>query len=104
MHLAIPSIALLLVSALGAMAAPESTLINFGICTCFRPAYDASCCIPAGGSMNGNVCNTPDFKGSVKKFEDCCTKSSGTIKCKGGYRDPKNPWPPAGSYGCNIKK
>ncbi|KAF9907133.1 hypothetical protein EC991_011273 [Linnemannia zychae] len=97
------SFALLLVSMVGMTAAQNDTRISFGICTCFRPSYDASCCIPAGGSMSGNVCDTPDAGASVEKFKSCCSNSGGQIKCKTGYRDPKNPWPPEGSYGCNIK-
>ncbi|KAF9149859.1 hypothetical protein BG015_008312 [Linnemannia schmuckeri] len=77
--------------------------IEFGICTCFRPDYDASCCILGKGSMTTgeNVCDTLDFGPSVKAYEDCCIKSGGKHKCKIGYRDPKTPWPPEGSYSCS---
>ncbi|KAF9324690.1 hypothetical protein BGZ91_002800, partial [Linnemannia elongata] len=103
MHLKVASLALLLVSITGMAAAQDDKLIRYGICTCFRPKYDASCCILARGSMSGNVCDTPDFGSSVDKYRACCKQSGGEIKCKTGYRDPKNPWPPEGSYGCNIK-
>ncbi|KAK3827124.1 MAG: hypothetical protein JOS17DRAFT_775998 [Linnemannia elongata] len=104
MRLTVATLALLLVSMADMATAQGDNLIEYGICSCFRPKYDASCCIPAGGSMFENVCDTPDFGASVKKYEACCAKSGGKIKCKAGYRDPKNPWPPKGSYGCKIKK
>ncbi|KAG0198697.1 hypothetical protein BGX28_007888 [Mortierella sp. GBA30] len=74
--------------------------VEYGICSCFKPKYDASCCIRAKGSMFKNVCDTPDFGDSVEAYKACCKESGGRIKCKPGYRDPKNPWPPEGSYSC----
>ncbi|KAF9080221.1 hypothetical protein BGX23_002482 [Mortierella sp. AD031] len=103
MHLKVASFALLLVSIAGMATAKGDKLIKYGICSCFRPKYDASCCILTGGSMFENVCDTPDFGSSVAKYNACCKKSGGEIKCKPGYRNSKNPWPPEGSYGCNIK-
>ncbi|KAF9310865.1 hypothetical protein BG000_007750 [Podila horticola] len=102
MRLSIASIALLVASALG-VASAQDNLVSFGICTCFNPKFDASCCIPANGFMqnDGNVCDTIDFKDSVKRYEACCTRSGGRSKCKTGYRDPKH-WPPADSYGCKA--
>ncbi|KAG0349275.1 hypothetical protein BC939DRAFT_469268 [Gamsiella multidivaricata] len=79
----------------------QDQLIEYGICSCFNPKYDASCCIVAKGSMYENVCDTPDFDSSVEAYKACCSKSGGRIKCKPGYRDPKNPWPPKGSYSCS---
>ncbi|KAG0255270.1 hypothetical protein DFQ27_006328 [Actinomortierella ambigua] len=101
MRVSIASLALLVLSIQVAVVRADET-IEYGICTCFRPKYDASCCIPAKGFMFGNVCNTPNYKSSVTKFKKCCNKSGGEIKCKPGYRDPKHKWPPKGSYGCNI--
>ncbi|KAF9172103.1 hypothetical protein BGX21_006508 [Mortierella sp. AD011] len=102
MRLSIASIALFAVSVLG-VASAKDDLVDFGICSCFNPKFDASCCIPAKGFMmnDGNVCRTIDFKNSVKKYEDCCTRAGGKYKCKRGYRDPKH-WPPADSYGCKV--
>ncbi|KAG0054367.1 hypothetical protein BGZ83_011376 [Gryganskiella cystojenkinii] len=88
----------------GVNAAPAVTgeTIEYGICSCFTPRYDASCCILAKGTMFDNVCDTPDADSSVDAYRACCVKSGGHDKCKTGHRDPKNPWPPEGSYGCNI--
>ncbi|KAF9375485.1 hypothetical protein CPC16_000694 [Podila verticillata] len=80
-----------------------SDLIPYGICTCFAPEFDASCCMYAKGYMqnDGNVCETP-YAG-IEAYKTCCTRSKGKeIKCKTGYRDPKNPWPPADTYGCST--
>ncbi|KAG0054369.1 hypothetical protein BGZ83_011378 [Gryganskiella cystojenkinii] len=104
MRLSISSLALVIVATLSlATAAPQddSNLVSFGICSCFQPKFDASCCMYANGYMqnDGNVCDTIDFKDSVKKYEACCSRSGGRSKCKTGYRDPKH-WPPADSYGC----
>lgn len=100
MHLSFASIALVVAAAIGVVSA-QSADIPYGICTCFTPKYDASCCIPAGGwQMNdGNVCETPDFGDSVEKFKACCARSGGHDKCKIGYRFPDQ-WPPEDSYGC----
>ncbi|KAG0312339.1 hypothetical protein BGZ97_011274 [Linnemannia gamsii] len=103
----ISSIALLMASALGIASAQDAATpdkqVSFGICTCFRPKYDASCCMLVKGYMmnDGNVCDTPDATGSIDKFEACCTKSGGKYKCKHGYRDPSH-WPPEDSYGCSA--
>ncbi|KAG0024556.1 hypothetical protein BGZ82_010422 [Podila clonocystis] len=78
----------------------EEQMIEYGICSCFHPKYDASCCILAKGSMYKNVCDTPDFGPAVSKYDVCCKKSGGETKCKAGYSDPTYPWPPAGSYSC----
>jgi hypothetical protein len=59
---------------------------KFGICSCFRPAYDGSCCIVAKGKMNGNVCEVPDLK-YVQNYEKCCNKIKGKVKCKTGYKN-----------------
>lgn len=62
-------------------------LINakeFGICSCFKPDYDGSCCIVAKGSMYGNVCRTYDWN-YVENYERCCNKINGKVKCKPGY-------------------
>jgi hypothetical protein len=59
---------------------------KFGICSCFHPDYDGSCCIVAKGTMNENVCEVPNLK-YVPKYEKCCNKINGKIKCKTGYRD-----------------
>ncbi|KAG0028821.1 hypothetical protein BGZ81_004400 [Podila clonocystis] len=102
MRLSIASIALLMASALGITSAQDKQ-VSFGICTCFEPKYDASCCIPAKGYMmnDGNVCDTLDFGDSVQKFKACCARSGGRSKCKIGYRDPSH-WPPEDSYGCKA--
>lgn len=101
MRFSIASIALLVVAAVSVSAAPQT--VPFGICSCFKPDFDASCCIPGKGYMenDGNVCATVDAKDSMQKYVDCCHRSGGTSKCKTGYRDPKN-WPPADSYGCKA--
>ncbi|KAG0202416.1 hypothetical protein BGX28_005048 [Mortierella sp. GBA30] len=91
----------MLLATISTIKAQEDQYIKFGICSCFNPKYDASCCIVAKGSMYENVCNTPDLGSSVKAYEACCSKSGGRVKCKSGYRDPKNPWPPEGSYSCS---
>ncbi|KAF9433209.1 hypothetical protein BGZ76_009746 [Entomortierella beljakovae] len=98
MRFTIACLAILLATVSTINAADE--YIKFGICSCFRPNYDASCCIIAKGSMYENVCDTPDLGSSARAYEACCKKSGGTSKCKAGYRDPKNPWPPEGSYSC----
>ncbi|KAK3819247.1 MAG: hypothetical protein JOS17DRAFT_756630 [Linnemannia elongata] len=102
MRLSIASIALLMASVLG-IASAQDNLVTYGICTCFNPKFDASCCMFSKGFMqnDGNVCDTPDVEGSRTKFESCCTRSGGRSKCKTGYRDPKH-WPPADSYGCKA--
>ncbi|KAK3838903.1 MAG: hypothetical protein J3R72DRAFT_525459 [Linnemannia gamsii] len=102
MRLSIASIALLMASTLGITSAQDNQ-VAFGICTCFQPKYDASCCMFVKGFMmnDGNVCDTPDAKDSITNFESCCTRSGGRYKCKHGYRDPKH-WPPADTYGCKA--
>ncbi|KAG0236689.1 ATP-binding cassette sub- B member 6, mitochondrial [Actinomortierella wolfii] len=97
------SIAAIALSALSMMAAAQDEYMRYGICTCFRPKYDASCCIPAKGYMmnDGNVCMTPDINQSVEAFKACCTRSGGQYKCKPGYRDPSH-WPPEDTYGCKA--
>ncbi|GJJ72997.1 hypothetical protein EMPS_05355 [Entomortierella parvispora] len=101
MHLSLASIALIVVSAIGVVSAADE--VSFGICTCFNPKYDASCCILAQGyQMNdGNVCDTLDFGPSVQKYKDCCARSGGRVKCKIGNREPSH-WPPEDSYGCKA--
>ncbi|KAI1311918.1 hypothetical protein EDD11_003280 [Mortierella claussenii] len=102
MRLSITSIALLVVSALSVVSA-QGNEVAFGICTCFKPDFDASCCILGKGFMqnDGNVCETLDAKDSVAAYRACCTRSGGRTKCKTGYRDPSH-WPPADSYGCKA--
>ncbi|KAG0281050.1 hypothetical protein BGZ96_001315 [Linnemannia gamsii] len=98
----IASIALVLASALSiASAQGNSTKVRFGICTCFEPQYDASCCMYAKGYMqnDGNVCDTPDAGESVKKFRSCCDRIKGRTKCKTGEREASH-WPPEDSFGC----
>ncbi|KAI8579108.1 hypothetical protein K450DRAFT_288681 [Umbelopsis ramanniana AG] len=58
----------------------------FGICSCFNPSYDASCCILAKGSMTGNVCQTGNEHSTVKAYKKCCLGSGGYAKCKSGAR------------------
>ncbi|KAF9925379.1 hypothetical protein FBU30_004818 [Linnemannia zychae] len=99
MRFSIVSLAVLLITLSTTRA--KDDLIEYGICSCFNPKYDASCCILAKGIMYGNVCDTPNFGSSVKIYESCCAKSGGRVKCKPGYRDPKYPWPPKGSYSCS---
>ncbi|KAL1917730.1 uncharacterized protein VTP21DRAFT_3564 [Calcarisporiella thermophila] len=60
---------------------------DIGLCSCFKPDYDGSCCIPAEGSMYGNVCRTKDWGDSVKKYEACCAQINGRVKCKQGIAD-----------------
>ncbi|GJJ70779.1 hypothetical protein EMPS_03129 [Entomortierella parvispora] len=102
MRLSVASIALIVVSAVGVVSAADKQ-VPFGICSCFRPDFDASCCIPGKGYMqkDGNVCATVDAKDSIKNYQACCKRSGGTSKCKTGYRDPSH-WPPADSYGCKA--
>ncbi|KAG9063441.1 hypothetical protein KI688_004324 [Linnemannia hyalina] len=102
MRLYITSIALLMTSVFSIASAQDSQM-TYGICTCFTPKFDASCCMFANGFMmnDNNVCDTPDTKDSVTKFESCCSRSGGRSKCKYGYRDPKH-WPPADTYGCKA--
>ncbi|KAF9312175.1 hypothetical protein BG003_006574 [Podila horticola] len=102
MRVSITSIAWIMASALG-IASAQDQQVTYGICTCFNPKYDASCCMLAKGFMmnDGNVCDTPDTKDSIQKFESCCTRSGGRYKCKYGYRDPKD-WPPTETYGCTA--
>ncbi|KAM3581867.1 hypothetical protein VKS41_006022 [Umbelopsis sp. WA50703] len=75
---------------------------EFGICSCFTPKYDASCCLKVKGTQFENVCDTPDFKGSVTDYEDCCTKSGGKYKCKIGYREPGHYPDSPGQYNCTT--
>lgn len=60
---------------------------KFGICSCFKPDYDGSCCIVAKGTMDGNVCEVPSPDKYVSKYENCCDKINGKVKCKTGYRN-----------------
>ncbi|KAF9585919.1 hypothetical protein BGW38_000035 [Lunasporangiospora selenospora] len=101
MQLSIPALALLIVATFGTMAAAQDDLVKYGICTCFKPKYDASCCLLVKGGQFGNVCDTPDFGDSVQKYKNCCYGSGGTIKCKVGYRDPSHVWPPEDTYNCS---
>ncbi|KAF9904938.1 hypothetical protein EC991_002178 [Linnemannia zychae] len=78
----------------------DPDLVTYGICTCFSPKYDASCCIPAQGGMFGNVCRTKDFGKSVQRFQDCCARSGGHDKCKIGYRYKNGTWPSDDTYNC----
>ncbi|KAF9369244.1 hypothetical protein CPB97_003753 [Podila verticillata] len=102
MRLSIASIALLVASALG-IASAQGSQVSFGICTCFNPKFDASCCILAKGFMqnDGNVCDTLDSEATVQAYRACCIRSGGKTKCKTGYRDPSH-WPPQDSYGCKV--
>ncbi|KAF8926194.1 hypothetical protein CPC16_009116 [Podila verticillata] len=101
MRLSLASIALLVASAVG-VASAQDNLASFGICTCFNPKFDASCCILARGFMqnDGNVCDTLDAT-DIPAYQKCCSRSGGKSKCKTGYRDPSH-WPPADSYGCKA--
>ncbi|KAG2175129.1 hypothetical protein INT44_007607 [Umbelopsis vinacea] len=72
----------------------------FGVCSCFHPSYDASCCILAKGSMFGNVCSTGDADATVTAYQDCCSGSGGLSKCKSGARaDGIRPYD-EGEYNC----
>ncbi|KAG0281051.1 hypothetical protein BGZ96_001316 [Linnemannia gamsii] len=100
----IASIALVMASVLGiASAQGNSTGVKYGICTCFRPKFDASCCMLVKGYMmnDGNVCETPDNIDSVVKFRACCVRSGGKNKCKYSEHEPNN-WPPEDTYGCSA--
>ncbi|KAG2174748.1 hypothetical protein INT43_005806 [Umbelopsis isabellina] len=70
-----------------AVATKAAATEEFGICSCFTPKYDASCCLKVKGTQFQNVCDTPDFKGTVSTYESCCTGSGGKYKCKIGYRE-----------------
>ncbi|ORX99475.1 hypothetical protein K493DRAFT_299389 [Basidiobolus meristosporus CBS 931.73] len=102
MHLSIASITLLMASAISITSAQDKQ-VTYGICTCFNPKYDASCCMAAKGFMmnDGNVCDTPDTGASIDTFRACCTRIGGKTKCKYGYRDPTH-WPPEDTYGCSA--
>jgi hypothetical protein len=79
----------------------QADTIYFGICSCFTPQYDASCCIIAGGTMSGNVCDTGDENATVAAYQQCCSTSGGTSKCKTGSRlDGIRPYFP-GQYNCS---
>ena len=60
------------------------TPFYFGICSCFTPSYDASCCMAARGTISGNTCITGDSNATVTAYENCCASSGGTTKCKSG--------------------
>ncbi|CAO3675198.1 unnamed protein product [Umbelopsis vinacea] len=75
---------------------------TFGICSCFTPKYDASCCILARGSQWDNVCETPDTGATVEAYENCCTASGGHYKCKYGYREPGGYPDNPGQYNCSV--
>lgn len=62
----------------------NAELKKIGLCSCFNPDYDGSCCIVAKGYMYENVCKTLDWS-YVEEYEKCCTKINGTYKCKPGY-------------------
>ncbi|KAF9917275.1 hypothetical protein FBU30_000808 [Linnemannia zychae] len=100
MRLSITSIALLAATILSVVSAQNYTG-RHGICTCFEPKYDGSCCMLVKGSMqkDGNVCDTPDIDESVAKFRSCCDHIGGRSKCKYGYHDPNN-WPPKDQFNC----
>ncbi|KAF9159638.1 hypothetical protein DFQ26_006321 [Actinomortierella ambigua] len=107
MRFSIASVAALAISTLAVAATAQNDTassgndVHFGICTCFNPKFDASCCILAKGWMmnDGNVCDTLDNVETVAKYRACCERSGGRSKCKYGVRDPSH-WPPEDSYGC----
>ncbi|KAG0054370.1 hypothetical protein BGZ83_011379 [Gryganskiella cystojenkinii] len=103
MRLSIAALAMVVVSTLGVVSAQYKEPPHYGICTCFQPKYDASCCMYAKGYMmnDGNVCSTPDNKGALDKFEACCIKSGGRHKCKYGDKLPGS-WPPEDTYSCKA--
>jgi hypothetical protein len=86
-----------LVCLIGLIQAANRT---YGICSCFTPKYDASCCILARGTMVDNVCQTPDTGETVAAYEKCCAGSGGKSKCKYGYRDGWPNYP--GQYNCTM--
>ncbi|KAG0054371.1 hypothetical protein BGZ83_011380 [Gryganskiella cystojenkinii] len=69
MRFSIAALALIVISTLGVVTAQDDDY--YGICTCFTPKYDASCCMLAKGyHMNdGNVCSTPDIKALLDAYE-----------------------------------
>ncbi|KAJ2958139.1 hypothetical protein NQZ79_g6266 [Umbelopsis isabellina] len=74
----------------------------YGLCSCFSPQYDASCCILAQGTMDGNTCITGDSNHTVSMYEQCCMTSGGTSKCKSGANfDGVRPDDP-GMYNCTL--
>lgn len=75
-------VALALVCLFG--VAQAVTPFYFGLCACFTPSYDASCCMIARGSMNENTCITGDANATVTAFKNCCATSGGKSKCKSG--------------------
>ncbi|KAG0341391.1 hypothetical protein BG004_006041 [Podila humilis] len=100
MRFSVISLTVMLATIATTSYAAPSDLTSYGICTCFQPKYDASCCIPAEGGMYGNVCKTKDYGPSVERFKECCTRSGGRIKCKPGYRGNTGPWPADDTYNC----
>ncbi|KAG0002327.1 hypothetical protein BGZ79_003195 [Entomortierella chlamydospora] len=99
MRLSIASIALLAVSILG-VASAKSSKTAVGICSCFNPKFDASCCIPVKGYMekDGNVCMTTNPDKTIPMYQACCARSGGKSKCKHGIQD----YPPSDSYSCKA--
>ncbi|KAI9287996.1 hypothetical protein BC943DRAFT_357717 [Umbelopsis sp. AD052] len=78
----------------------QADTFYFGICSCFTPSYDASCCILARGSMTENVCNTGDGNATIAAYQACCKGSGGKSKCKTGSRlDGIRPYY-EGEYNC----
>ncbi|CAO3670192.1 unnamed protein product [Umbelopsis ramanniana] len=75
-------VALTLVCLFGLAQAVEP--LYYGICSCFTPSYDASCCMVARGSMYENTCLTGDDNATVTAFQNCCATSGGKSKCKSG--------------------
>ncbi|KAI9305472.1 hypothetical protein BJ944DRAFT_200996 [Cunninghamella echinulata] len=60
---------------------------KYGICSCFKPAYDGDCCMRVHGTMEkgSNVCRVPTIGKPVQVYEECCKEIKGRSKCKTGY-------------------
>ncbi|CAO3629187.1 unnamed protein product [Cunninghamella echinulata] len=60
---------------------------KYGICSCFKPAYDGDCCMRVHGTMEkgSNVCRVPQIGEPVRQYQACCVEIKGRSKCKTGY-------------------
>ncbi|CAO3670196.1 unnamed protein product [Umbelopsis ramanniana] len=78
------------------------TPFYFGICSCFTPKYDASCCMVARGSVTENTCLTGDSNATVTAFRNCCDAAGGKTKCKSGAGlDGHRPYD-EGEFNCTM--